>query len=50
MNLEPYLFGILIIIGSYLLSVVVCFFKEKDKDSLKDFKPFNFKKYARKQN
>jgi hypothetical protein len=50
MTPEPYLFGILTILGSYLLSVAVVFYRHKKKDSLKHFKPFNLKKHGRKQN
>jgi hypothetical protein len=51
MTPEPYLFGILTILGSYLLSVAVSFYQDKKKDQLKHFKPFNFKNHAsRKQN
>jgi hypothetical protein len=49
MTPEPYLFGILTILGSYLLSVAVVFCRHKKKDSLKNFKPFNLKKHGRKQ-
>jgi hypothetical protein len=49
MTPEPYLFGILTILGSYLLSVAVGFYKNKKKDNLKHFKPFNLKKHGRKQ-
>jgi hypothetical protein len=46
---EPYLIGLLTILGSYLVAISVNYLKNKKKDSLNDFKPFNLKKHGRKQ-
>jgi hypothetical protein len=43
---EPYLFGILTVLGSYLLAVAVSSFQDRKRDPLKNFKPFNYKNYA----
>ena len=49
MNMEAFIIVILTLLGSYLLTIVAGLFKEKNKDSLKNFEPFNMKKYARKK-
>jgi hypothetical protein len=49
--MTAYLIAILIILGSYLLSVSVGIYQQKNKDLLRNFEPFNLKKYAnRKKN
>jgi hypothetical protein len=47
--MTAYLIAILIILGSYLLSVSVGFYQQKNKDVLRHFKPFNLKNYGRKK-
>jgi hypothetical protein len=49
MNMEAFIIAILIILGSYLLSVSVGFYQQKNKDVLRHFKPFNLKNYGRKK-
>lgn len=44
---EPYIFSILIVLGSYLIAIAVSSIQNRKKDQLKDFKPFNYKNYAR---
>jgi hypothetical protein len=49
--MEAFIIVILTFLGSYLLTIVAGLFKEKNKDSLKNFEPFNLKEYAnRKKN
>jgi hypothetical protein len=47
--MTAYLIAILIILGSYLLSVSVGIYQQKNKDVLRHFKPFNLKNYGRKK-
>jgi len=47
MTPEPFLFGILTVLGSYLLAVVVNNITDSKKDPLRNFQPFNFKYYAK---
>jgi hypothetical protein len=41
---ELYFFFILTILGSYLLAIAINSIKNRKKDPLKSFKPFNYKK------
>lgn len=46
MTPEPFLFGILTVLGSYLLAVTSSYFQNKRKDPLRSFKPFNLKNHG----
>lgn len=46
MTPEPFLFGILMVLGSYLLAVVASNITDNKKDPLRNFQPFNLKNYV----